>query len=152
MPNGIYFNPHSHEGSDEEYIDTVAKDTVFQSTLPRREWRFGGNGCGCGGTFQSTLPRREWRKITLVFPVAVDFNPHSHEGSDGHGQDPLYGFQDFNPHSHEGSDQDVLQIQDLPYEFQSTLPRREWRLREWVYLKMIYFNPHSHEGSDLLCS
>ena len=36
--------------------------------------------------------------------MAINFNPHSHEGSDGVRTRALSGYVDFNPHSHEGSD------------------------------------------------
>ena len=54
--------------------------------------------------FQSTLPRREWRWYFQFRLTDQDFNPHSHEGSDMvevH-NDPAKAY--FNPHSHEGSD------------------------------------------------
>ena len=77
----------------------------------------------------------------------------------------------FNPHSREGSDSPDSLFAPLNGEFQSTLPRREWRVwsmeeikmyavfqstlprREWqkwnINITIIfYFNPHSREGSD----
>ena len=56
----------------------------------------------------------------------LDFNPHSHEGSD-----PVHSkirklLRYFNPHSHEGSD---VVLSAIPADTD-------------------YFNPHSHEGSD----
>ena len=57
--------------------------------------------------------------------VGIDFNPHSHEGSDKNYIDNFQTFQDFNPHSHEGSD-DVMTRKGIEQlGFQSTLPRRE---------------------------
>ena len=56
----------------------------------------------------------------------VDFNPHSHEGSDHHGPKSLMYISDFNPHSHEGSDH-TIKLDASDYDD---------------------FNPHSHEGSD----
>ena len=55
----------------------------FQSTLPRREWRYVvGSGCCC----------------------LTDFNPHSQEGSDFYAFLFLFICRYFNPHSQEGSD------------------------------------------------
>ena len=121
--------------------------------------------------FQSTLPRREWRFLPCNRFNSINFNPHSHEGSD-------FPF---------------LRIIKNHQLFQSTLPRREWRINmsiknilifisihtptkgvTFVYNTSIkwstisihtptkgvtflfriwqsnksYFNPHSHEGSD----
>ena len=80
------FNPHSREGSDIKKILLYDHKFLFQSTLPRREWRSwliyrhatsnfnphsreGSDLRGIGEykdvlTFQSTLPRREWRCIS----------------------------------------------------------------------------------------
>ena len=124
IPN---FNPHSREGSDgmlstQKYTDfaisihTPAKGVtnylvsillmkLFQSTLPRREWRIAkiypsiedmisihtpAKGVtyqmfqpGRIFQFQSTLPRREWPlKSGRAVLNTVYFNPHSREGSD----------------------------------------------------------------------
>ena len=80
-------------------------------------------------------------------------------------------FVDFNPHSHEGSDVPSLFSDKYIPPFQSTLPRREWLLHfshsllltsisihtptKGVTLvgnqsnsERLHFNPHSHEGSD----
>ena len=55
-----------------------------------------------------------------------NFNPRSHEGSDGGIKNFFIIFCHFNPRSHEGSDK------------KSNLQIRQ----------QIYFNPRSHEGSD----
>ena len=55
-----------------------------------------------------------------------DFNPRSHEGSDPNGFGSVYKLSDFNPRSHEGSD---LKSHRKP-------------------VIQLYFNPRSHEGSD----
>ena len=54
--------------------------------------------------FQSTLPRREWRHWNTAASSYCHFNPHSHEGSDLNDMYCLPHEGDFNPHSHEGSD------------------------------------------------
>ena len=76
--------------------------------------------------FQSTLPRRERQHLNLPESQIINFNPHSHEGSDScclllllpafiSIHTPTKGATasikypsackyDFNPHSHEGSD------------------------------------------------
>ena len=55
-----------------------------------------------------------------------NFNPHSHAGSDDQRRNDKGHLQHFNPHSHAGSD--VTSLADT-----DTVP---------------YFNPHSHAGSD----
>ena len=62
----------------------------------------------------------------MVFVALGDFNPRSHEGSDGITRVPVTCTVDFNPRSHEGSDR------------ATRLPRGSG----------IHFNPRSHEGSD----
>ena len=78
-------------------------------------------------SFQSTLPRREWPPSCLYGFVFINFNPHSHEGSDHR-----------------------FRLNKALYTiFQSTLPRREWQCRNSKRVVcFVYFNPHSHEGSD----
>ena len=58
---------------------------TFQSTLPRRERQPFKSGRAGNSRFQSTLPRRE-RLFTGQQPAAAagNFNPRSHEGSDGY--------------------------------------------------------------------
>ena len=56
----------------------------------------------------------------------------------------------FNPHSHEGSDCRSRTRPTMITVFQSTLPRRERpTVHDTVICIHSYFNPHSHEGSDI---
>ena len=57
--------------------------------------------------------------------VALDFNPHSREGSDYIVPKRIRERADFNPHSREGSDEQSVHGKSLQAQFQSTLPRRE---------------------------
>ena len=121
--------------------------------------------------FQSTLPRGERRPYFSFTFFFVNFNPHSHEGSDSIPTSTNIGIIYFNPHSHEGSDNFNHQyssnliisihtptrgatVPRMDYIismtlFQSTLPRGERQENHIAdYLLYIYFNPHSHEGSD----
>ena len=54
----------------------------------------------------------------------------------------------FNPHSHAGSDHTRPWQDSMFHVFQSTLPRREWPNSNTINNGWIYFNPHSHAGSD----
>ena len=79
----IDFNPRSREGSDQQPHPYAAEAWAFQSTLPRRERRYG---------------------VTAYLSPCINFNPRSREGSDF----KACGFEiiagDFNPRSREGSD------------------------------------------------
>ena len=145
--------------------------SVFQSTLPRRERQYDSE-------LRSLLyyhfnPRsREgsdyWYQY--LFSHFCNFNPRSREGSDSrliHAEfiishisihAPAKGatnpfnfyclfFLYFNPRSREGSD--FLTFHDLlPYQFQSTLPRRERLNKSCASSITSNFNPRSREGSD----
>ena len=99
-----YFNPRSHEGSDETgnqaYIDSV----IFQSTLPRGERRQAEICLSLTWIFQSTLPRGE-----RPLPVSPKTSSITY----------------FNPRSHEGSDFQCYADNTDCEQFQSTLPRGE---------------------------
>ena len=103
------FNPHSHAGSDLNTIPVRITACLFQSTLPRREWRKCMVEEGAGSGFQSTLPRREWQTLNLQLKQCFEFQStlprrEWHNRSDG---------------------------STSISEFQSTLPRREWL--EWSF-------------------
>ena len=81
--------------------------------------------------FQSTLPRGERLRKEGKYAYTNNFNPRSHEGSDGLPSPCKFSSYNFNPRSHEGSD--CLTINGL--------------------CNSTYFNPRSHEGSDgIICS
>ena len=105
--------------------------------------------------------------------VGLNFNPHSHEGSDQMTtilknkieisiHTPTRGATivscslpangiNFNPHSRVGSDRIAVKSCRRTEKFQSTLPRGE-RLFNTDMVKAILdaFNPHSRVGSDTL--
>ena len=104
--------------------------------------------------FQSTLPREERPCLLRFTGCRDDFNPRSHERSDGKYADCYRNFKHFNPRSHERSDSDAG-MERLFSRFQSTLPREERQKVIIVYFAQNDFNPRSHERSDsysLLCS
>ena len=78
----------------------------------------------------------------------VNFNPHSHAGSDRGAIWQKLLLMNFNPHSHAGSDDYVVTHTEVVSWFQSTLPRREWHNIHSTFHNYLYFNPHSHAGSD----
>ena len=105
----------------------------------------------------------------------MDFNPRSHEESDGaRGLIPQYfdkisihaltkratwwcvfqSFcsQDFNPRSHEESDDIGKYLGLVDWEFQSTLSRRERLEYTDSNNELSDFNPRSHEESDPLAA
>ena len=123
--------------------------------------------------FQSTLPRRERPETNRNYMrTCINFNPHSHEGSDIPTTVNVLYIGYFNPHSHEGSDENLSTKRSVASTFQSTLPRRERLCHNYItplyssisihtptkgatlprickYRLNENFNPHSHEGSDL---
>ena len=121
-----YFNPRSHEGSDchrpevpAQRLISIHAPTRGATTFPRPSWN--------PFLFQSTLPRGERLVIIIHLPFYCNFNPRSHEGSDGHLQKTALHLMYFNPRSHEGSDGNP----GCRYPVSSD------------------FNPRSHEGSDI---
>ena len=188
------FNPRSHERSD---IEAAAKTAImgisihaptrgatnsasaavllsliFQSTLPREERPYWSPLIETLGIFQSTLPREERPdSLNLFFYVLSDFNPRSHERSDGFYVACLIFGADFNPRSHERSDCFRICNKAHSLLFQSTLPREERLITRCHRLSnlpisihaptrgatpitstvppaAVYFNPRSHERSD----
>ncbi len=102
------------------------------------------------GEFQSTLPRGERPGYAALHTVHLtDFNPRSHEGSDGNLYNGVLRIIDFNPRSHEGSDDSKGRWSRWQKIFQSTLPRGERLHCSAIAFAIPDFNPRSHEGSDL---
>ena len=128
-PGGVrrsrHFNPRSHEGSD-PILQVRGQKARISIHAPTRGATGNAPTNGTPPKFQSTLPRGERRLWTARRASQSDFNPRSHEGSDG-----------ITPTPH-----------PAPVLFQSTLPRGE-RPRHCGSLTTVsYFNPRSHEGSD----
>ena len=143
----MYFNPHSHKGSDRNRsclrsgsgisIHTPTRGVtnksiaekevqVFQSTLPQGEWRF------------SAYPFTEIIKISIHTPTRgvtisakfcsrfCKFQSTLPQGEWPGSKQPCVDCRNFNPHSHKGSDGKAGEIS----------------------IPLINFNPHSHKGSD----
>ena len=119
------FNPHSHEGSD-FILSLHVFITVISIHTPTK-------GVTC---FQ--IQREQSAQISIHTPtkgvtgfpyifytLSYNFNPHSHEGSDVHKVPRWKMTRYFNPHSHEGSDRGIRGLVAAKILFQSTLPRRE---------------------------
>ena len=166
----LYFNPRSHEGSDEDGSSLTAVTIGISIHAPTR----GATGlCGWnpridtisihaptrGATltscikkvspkFQSTLPQGERQPCLLPSPEPSDFNPRSHKGSDVTHDVKERGRIYFNPRSHKGSDPGSK----FPFlsrgAFQSTLPQGERRRSVPGNRQRRNFNPRSHKGSD----
>ena len=99
-----YFNPRSHERSDEAVGMLRDKDTLFQSTLPREE-------------------RHNRRKFNSD---SCHFNPRSHERSDSVWNSALYYIQKFQSTLPREERQVPTYIMTtMTMAFQSTLPREE---------------------------
>ena len=98
------FNPRSHEGSDPRPLE-VQHHLMISIHAPTR------------GATITALTYRSAQTISIHAPTrgatvrtddtgysGCDFNPRSHEGSDGQRVAPTWWRSDFNPRSHEGSD------------------------------------------------
>ena len=124
-----YFNPHSHEGSDENLSTKRSVASTFQSTLPRRERRDHACEWALQNKFQSTLPRRE-RHIcikTLFGRTTISIHTPT-KGATG-GRPPKYKSVKISIHTPtKGA---TINLKD-------------------VRCIKIDFNPHSHEGSDII--
>ena len=143
------FNPHSHEGSDFDIYFWWLKTCKFQSTLPRREWRF------------YTWSKWKTKRISIHTPT---------KGVTALANNLADIFPDFNPHSHEGSDRYFFSVV-ISCIISIHTPTKGVTIADYssgwvpeisihtptkgVTLQVIHFrkrlknfNPHSHEGSD----
>ena len=111
------FNPRSHEGSDFSIAFPATFASQFQSTLPRREWQKILIKTLINYLFQSTLPRREWQQNIRHWSQNVDISIHA----------PTKGVTTY--HCDSG----------IKYRFQSTLPRREWLWKKNSFLIINLF-------------
>ena len=149
FPVPCYFNPRSHERSDDN--PNHYKPTCIAISIH--------------------APTRGATLFKIRIPIAFYFNPRSHERSDLICEVKTYEQIDFNPRSHERSDckhylcqtdyaisihaptRGATQLDSraaISVLFQSTLPREERRKRTVLYRTCgRYFNPRSHERSDL---
>ena len=77
------FNPHSHEGSDLNIQFIFFAKIKFQSTLPRREWLLIYDLAVCYCYISIHTPTKGVTAL-ICTPSSTykNFNPHSHEGSD----------------------------------------------------------------------
>ena len=99
--------------------------------------------------FQSTLPRGERRAYPDRSHMPQNFNPRSHEGSDGHGTASLRRQHNFNPRSHEGSD--IIRLaESLGMRISIRAPARgATTVSVCAEFSGSNFNPRSREGSDI---
>ena len=122
----LYFNPRSHERSD-DFILTGQHS--FHYFNPRSHER--SDLCGISTT-----------------AYLCDFNPRSHERSDALNI-CLISLLCISIHAptRGATDSDSEKSLDVD-EFQSTLPREERRYIIFIVYHLHYFNPRSHERSD----
>ena len=78
----------------------------------------------------------------------VNFNPHSHKGSDLPWIMAVMAILYFNPHSHKGSD-NSFPMPATSYDISIHTPTRGVTADELKKIAdELNFNPHSHKGSD----
>ena len=165
----LYFNPHSHKGSDDSRSKFNPFLDISIHTPTRGVTRFELKEA-IGEIFQSTLPQGEWRYVKAVCWSLWNFNPHSHKGSDFHSLElsffriisihtptrgvtrycsfPPYRRYDFNPHSHKGSDLFHLHSPLFILISIHTPTRGVTEIQLLTPGYHLHFNPHSHKGSD----
>ena len=120
-----YFNPRSHEGSD-DIVESTSFTLLISIHAPTR-------GATCFISYSPFFisisihaPTRGATKLNITSKGGSgDFNPRSHEGSDQGGDNYAWTFNNFNPRSHEGSDPADSMLSIASTVFQSTLPRGE---------------------------
>ena len=100
--------------------------------------------------FQSTRPRGERRNYPDRSHMPQNFNPRSHEGSDGHGTASLRRQHNFNPRSYEGSDDQRRPDQEHDGHFNPRSHEGSDLTPVLPTVKQSHFNPRSHEGSDTM--
>ena len=106
---------------------------IFQSTLPRRERPIRRLFMIIKYKFQSTLPRRERQKTTGVYFKNGKISIHAPaKGATRGARQLLNGTPYFNPRSREGSDLWISSTSRSSRTFQSTLPRRERRCKQYA--------------------
>ena len=122
----INFNPRSHERSDKSPTTSCLLWNI-SIHAPTRGATLSCLTCRSGSAFQSTLPREERRRKRFLRADKANFNPRSHERSDGKEASKHHNYRDFNPRSHERSDAVTV----------------------CTCTTCLNFNPRSHERSDL---
>ena len=131
IPSSVYsyFNPHSHEGSDRFEQIRATSDMIISIHTPTRGVTRFLLANASFLIFQSTLPRGEWHRMGKRKSLFKYFNPHSHEGSD------LWGTLQANNknisiHTPTRGVTYLRRLADAFEQFQSTLPRGEWHMRD----------------------
>ncbi len=162
------FNPHTHAGCDEnakcrshwllvsihtptqgvtQWSTALNKSGEFQSTHPRRVWRYWVFERWLLTWFQSTHPRRVWLNYALW---TVHFAVSIHTPTQGVTQATYDIFLDLKVSIHTPTQGVTTRNSNLPItrEFQSTHPRRVWPSIARILFAVHRFNPHTHAGCD----
>ena len=125
----------------------------FQSTLPRRERHSAFAAINPSIVISIHTPTKgaTWNNSTHTYTVtAISIHTPTKGATCLNIYKPRKDVN-FNPHSHEGSDCRSRTRPTMITVFQSTLPRRERpTVHDTVICIHSYFNPHSHEGSDIV--
>ena len=166
----IYFNPHSHKGSDDaegscDRICAISIHTptrgvtglylsngnvyIFQSTLPQGEWRFCKKHICRLNMISIHTPTRGVTKTSISSFALLKFQSTLPQGEWRwyiRLSDSIYSISIHTP------TRGVTQFHSLLKRrfslFQSTLPQGEWQYTHFAGVYLLYFNPHSHKGSD----
>ena len=122
----------------------------FQSTLPQRERR--NNQCVRGSCKCISIhtPTKGATLLGGALGIAgIDFNPHSHKGSDFEYKNHVFRMTNFNPHSHKGSDSGDKAVKTILNGISIHTPTKGATSNSGSSKSgKKNFNPHSHKGSD----
>ena len=122
-----YFNPRSHEGSDELGL-LIAQ---------------------VAGIFQSSLPRGERPTPKPATTAGSDFNPRSHEGSDYLGSKQIHQIKVISIHAPTRGATFMAPDRNIDTLFQSTLPRGERHNTNDIYRICAEFQSTLPRGERL---
>ena len=165
----VHFNPRSHERSDmsEVYIRSQNKISIHAPTRGATFKPFADHEISEISIHAPT--RGATRRGNRLLRGLPNFNPRSHERSDGYGLAQWTYWSNFNPRSHERSDPVSIQLNRLlqisihaptrgatldgdsttgNVEISIHAPTRGATLWPDCLLSLSYFNPRSHERSD----
>ena len=118
---GYSFNPHTHEGCDRRSLPSPRGTSCFNPHTHE----------GC-----------DFNQI-IVWIMTKSFNPHTHEGCDTLCHYTQASVSSFNPHTHEGCDLRRRSGWNPIYMFQSTHPRRVWRVGFWHFSPALQVSIHT---------
>ena len=123
----------------------------FQSTHPRRVWRYYRHQEQTEQKFQSTHPRRVWHAYAMAALNYAQVSIHTPtKGVTLNLEISCDRISCFNPHTHEGCDRNEIQTQkDVNVSIHTPTKGVTRSSLSDCFIRQC-FNPHTHEGCDLV--